>query len=509
MIRRRTLLGAGSAATAYSVLHAAPVAAGGRRRSTASSIPWDQLRRHLTGDLILPSDASYATAKQLDTVEYDKVNPQGVVFCETASDVSVSLKFAQDHCLPFAARSGGHSGGGYSTSQGLVIDVSRLNGITLGSGTVRVGAGAQNVDVLNALAPSGLAVVGGACPTVAAGGFITGGGIGFLTPSFGMACDNVTAAQVVLASGRVVTASRQEHPDLFWALRGGGGGNFGVVTSYTVTPDQLTTVATTSLSFPWDRAVDMVHGYAQWLAGAPRTIGGAAVVTLPDAAPGGVPVPVIQLVSTGTSAELESEVARLLTLTGPAASQSANVVPYVNLMMGVYGCATRTVSQCHRVGATPEGQLPRPLFGLERSRFFGQAPDRGAWERILAVFDADRLAGQTHQLQVLPTGGAVGDLSRTATAYVHRDSLFTLNFLSTIRSGTVTDEARTVAHAWVDRGFATGDPYSNGETYQNFIDPALPDWRRSYYAENYTGLVAVKRRYDPDNAFSFPQSVGA
>ncbi|WP_059009879.1 FAD-binding oxidoreductase [Streptomyces specialis] len=508
MISRRTILGAGSAATAYSVLQAGPVLAGGTRSAT-SSPPWDQLRRRLTGDLILPSDASYATAKQLDTVEYDKVDPSGVVYCETTGDVAASLRFAQDNCLPFAARSGGHSGGGYSTSRGLVIDVSRLNGITLGDGTVKVGTGTQNVDILNALAPSGLAVVGGACPTVAAGGFIQGGGIGFLTPSFGIACDNVTSAQVVLASGRTVTASAQEHSDLFWALRGGGGGNFGIVTSYTVTPDPLTTVATANLSFTWDRAVDMLHGYAQWLTDAPRTIGGGGIITLPDAAPGGVPVPVVQLVSTGTSAELESEVARLLSLTGPAASRSANVLPYVNLMMGVYGCATRTVSQCHRVGATPEGQLPRPLFGLERSRFFGGAPARSAWERIVAVFDADRLAGQTHQLQVLPTGGAAGDLSRTATAYVHRDSLFTLNFLSTIRQGTVTDEARAVAHAWVDRGFATGDPYSNGETYQNFIDPALPDWRASYYAENYSRLVAVKRRYDPYNAFSFAQSVGA
>lgn len=500
MISRRALLGAGSAALSLSALRTGSVFADG-------GAPWDRLRSHLHGTLVLPSDGAYATAKQLDLMQFDHISPQAVAYCVCAADVALCLAFAQDHSLPVAARSGGHSLGGYSTTPGLVIDVSRLDSITLGEGTATLGPGAQNVDILNALAPSGLAVTGGAGPTVAAGGFIQGGGLGFLTRSLGMACDKLTSAEVVLANGRVVTASPSEHTGLYWAIRGGGGGNFGIVTSYTVTPSPVTTVATATLVFGYDRALDMLDGYARWLVDAPRTIGGAAVVTLANAVEGAVPVPVIRLVSTGTGVELENELGRLLALTGPPLSRSTAALPYQSLMMGVYGCATRTAQECHRVGSTSWGQLPRPAFGLERSRMFPAPMPRSGWAGALAVFDTERAAGRTHQLQVLPLGGAAADLGRTETAYVHRDSLYTTNYLVSIQGPSASDADKAGGRRWVDGGFAAIDPYSGGETYQNFIDPALQDWKRSYYAENYPRLAAVKAAYDPYRVFRFAQGV--
>jgi hypothetical protein len=218
-------------------------------------------------------------------------------------------------------------------------------------------------------------------------------------------------------------------------------------------------------------------------------------------------VPAIRLVSTGTAAQLADEVGRLLTLTGPPASRVDAVMPHRSLMTGVYGCATKTTEQCHRAAELhPEGQLTRPAFGLERSRMFKTPMARNGWAAALAVFDADRQAGQIHQLQVLPVGGAASDLARTATAYVHRDSLYTTNYLATIPSSP-TAEGRAAARLWVDRGFAAIDPYSSGETYQNFIDPALKDWKRSYYAENYPRLAATKALYDPYGLFKYAQSI--
>ncbi|MFJ3671279.1 FAD-dependent oxidoreductase [Streptomyces sp. NPDC090106] len=497
MLTRRTLLGASTGAVALAAL---------RPAFAHADAPWTQLRSHLTGTLVLPGESAYATAKQLEQTQFDTTNPQAIAYCAGPTDVTLCLLFAQDNDIPVAVRSGGHSLGGYSTTTGLIIDVSRLDSITLSGSSATFGPGAHNVDLLTTLAPSGLAVTGGACPTVAAGGFVQGGGLGFLTRPLGMACDALTSARLVLADGRQVTASEKKNSDLFWAIRGGGGGNFGVVTSYTVTPSAVTDVATATLVFSYDKALDMIDGYVNWLADAPRTIGGACVVTLADAAAGAVPVPAIRLISTGTAAELTDELGRLLALTGQPVVRQEAVMPYSTLMMGVYGCATKTTEQCHRVDVSPEGQLTRPEFGLERSRMFTAPIARNAWASALAVFDADRRAGQIHQLQVLPLGGADSDLARCDTAYVHRDSLYTTNYLSTIPTAA-TDEARAAARAWVDRGFAAIDPYSGGETYQNFIDPALTDWKSSYYAENYPRLAATKAAYDPYRVFSFAQGI--
>jgi FAD/FMN-containing dehydrogenase len=504
MITRRALLGASAAGA---VAAAAPAPSPPRQ---VTAVPWSQLGRHLTGDLVLPSDPRYATARQLALSQFDTIAPQAVAYCADARDAALCLAFAQQNGLAPAVRSGGHSAGGYSTGTGLVVDVSRLNSVRADAGSVTLGPGAQNVDVLNTLAASGLAVTGGACPTVAAGGFIQGGGLGFLTRTLGMACDALTSATVVLASGQTVTACAREHPNLFWALRGGGGGNFGIVTSYTLTPTALSQVTAANLAYTYDQALDMLDGYARWLPGCPRTIGSAAVVTLADAAAGNVPTPAIIVVSTGTPAELDAELARLDSLTGKPASRQTSVLPYRDLMTGIFGCADKTTEECHRAGAFPQGQLPRTAFALERSRLVRDAVPRDGWARILALFDEQRVSGgQTHGLQVLPVDGAVRDLDRTETAFVHRDSRFSVNFQGFMAQGPVTDELRAAARAWVDAGFAAIDPLSSGEAYQNFIDPELADWKTSYYAENHPRLVKVKNRYDPDGLFSFAQGIRA
>ena len=503
MINRRSFLaGAGGAALAAVAL---PRTA---RAQTAFGVNWHQLRDHLRGRLVLPSDADYPTATQLYLAQFDGTHPQAVAYCASAADVALCLGFAQDNALPIAARSGGHSAGGYSTTPGLVIDVSGLNSVTLGQGTATIGPGAELVDITNTLAPAGLAISGGYCPTVAAGGFLQGGGMGLFTRSMGVASDKVTSAQVVLADGRVVTASPQQHSDLYWAIRGGGGGNFGVVTSYTSIPSPLTDIAVGELYWPYDQALDFLDGWTRWLADAPWTIGGGSRVMLPDAAPGNVPV--VALILGGVDPSVfGTEIDRLVSMIGHApASQQILTAPYQPIMMNLYGCANLTVNECHLISsAFPGAEVPRSALGLERGRMFSQAMPRDGWSKALAVLETERLAGQTHELQVSALGGAANTLPRTATAYVHRDTQFMVNFLASNVAGPVSDEAKAAAGRFVDAGFAVIDPYSNGETYQNFIDPSLPDWKRSYYAENYPRLMQVKDRYDPHNVFRFAQSI--
>ena len=502
MISRRTVLGAGAGAVALTGLGSTPGFAGG-------GLPWSQLRTHLQGQLVLPTDPGYTVAKQLDLQQFDAVHPQAVAYCAGSADVALSLKFAQDNHLPFAVRSGGHSGGGYSTSTGLVIDVSRLNSISLNGTKVRVGTGVQGVDAINALAPHGLAIPGGYCPTVAVGGYYQGGGIGLLTRAAGIGSDRITAATVVLANGQTVTASATQNRDLYWAVRGGGGGNFGVVTSYDISTAAVAQVGLVNLVWDWTKAADMLAGYARWVVDAPRTIGGGAFLQLPEAAPGVPGIPMVFVSSTGTTAELNSEVARLISLTGAPVQQTpAAVLPYQAAMMNFYRCAADNVAGCHRADTTPGGLLTRPVFGLQRSRMFNRLPSRSVWDNAAALFETLRVPGQAHIMEVLPLGGAVKDLCRTDTAFVHRDALFTVNFLTDIETAAAADQpGRAAGQQFVDDGFDIVDPQSAGETYQNFIDPELTDWRQSYYAENFPRLALTKLKYDPHGAFKFAQSI--
>jgi FAD/FMN-containing dehydrogenase len=504
VISRRTLLGAGSAAAGLSLLPATPVAAEG------SATPWSRLGGSLSGRLVLPTDPYYSVARQLELGQFDAVNPQAVAYCASAADVSVCVRFAQDHGVRTAVRSGGHSYGGYSTTPGLIIDVSRLNAVKVNSASsVELGPGAQNVNILNALAPHALVVSEGGCPTVCAGGFLQGGGFGFLTRPIGMACDAVTSAEVVLANGLVVTASAQQNPDLFWAIRGGGGGNFGIVTKFTVTPHSGDQMAISNLIFPYDRMADVLDGLARWLVDAPHTIGGGAYVVQPDAAPGSVPQANVFLASRGTPTELAGEAARLTALTGAPLQRQDAVMTYQQLMMMIFGCATLTEDQCQRSEKTPQGTLSRPAYGLERTRMASDPYPASGWADVMTAFDAGRRAGQSRYLDFHFFGGAANDLARTATGYVHRDSLFSVNYRVLINDpAQVTDETKAAANTWVDNGFATIDPLSNGETYQNWMDPSLRDWKTSYYAENYPRLARIKSKYDPYRFFRFPQSIG-
>ncbi|MGX6602137.1 FAD-dependent oxidoreductase [Micromonosporaceae bacterium Da 78-11] len=504
MISRRNLLisGSGAALGGLGLLRGDPVSAAASRSSV------HQLSPYLQGEVVVPSSPSYATAKQLELAQFDAVSPRAVVYCACAEDVSLAVRYAQHYGLPVAVRSGGHSYAGYSTTPGVIIDLSRLNSVVVGAGTVTIGPGAQNVDVLNTLAPHGLVVSEGGCPTVAAGGFLQGGGFGFLTRPLGMACDAIASAQVVLADGSIVTASSTQETDLFWAIRGGGGGNFGVVTSFTVVPHAGDQMSVATLSFAYDDAADVLDGVTNWLPDAPRSIGGGAYVVQPDAVPGSVPVVNVMLASRGTPAELTAETNRLVALTGPATSRQEFALTYQQLMMTVFGCGDLSVDQCRRSEKTPAGVLGRPAFGLERTRLGTDPYPSSGWAAVMSAFDADRYAGQARYLDLHMFGGAANDPARTDTAYVHRDSLFSVNYRVLINDPQAsTSDAKAVAKRWVDRGFATIDPLSNRETYQNWMDPALTDWKKSYYAENYSRLAAIKAEYDPNRFFRFRQAV--
>jgi FAD/FMN-containing dehydrogenase len=508
-VDRRSFLRLGASAAVASQLSRAPASLGpGPVRTRAAS--WDVLRATVSGDVFLPGDAGYEEATHLQVAAYDTIKPQGVVYCETAADVRDCLLFAQDLDLQVAPRSGGHCNAGYSTTTGMVVDVSRLDQLAVGSTSVAMGAGIQAIDALTVLAPQGLATPNGTCATVAAGGFVTGGGIGPLTRKYGAACDNLVGAQVVTADGRIISTSPYEKSDLFWALRGGGGGNFGVVTQYRIRPVPVTTMVSYLLAWPWDAAPQVIRAWQDWLTALSPDVSANLLITLPNAAPGVVPIVQVSGTSLGTQAALETELNELAALVGTApAARTVLDQPYRQTMMALWGCPTKTPAQCHRVGHNPEAQLPRNVFAMHRGRFFGRSIPQDGITSLLTAFEGARRPGQARVLSFRAMGGKVNERSRTESAFVHRTSKFYLGLAYVLIDPAATADDKAAMLGVLDQGFAAMDPHSNAESFQNFMDPSLADWRQAYYGENYRRLVQVKRRYDPDGFFHFQQSIGS
>lgn len=264
-VTRRGLL-AGLAAAPVLLAHPSPAGAGG--------VPWQRLDAAVAGPLHLPSSASYASAKQLFDPRYDGRRPAAVVTVASAADVAAVVRFARAHGLRVTARSGGHSYVGASAANGaIVIDLRRLAGVTY-DGTARrasVGAGARLYDVHVALAGHGRAIPTGTCPTVGVSGLTAGGGLGVSSRRHGLTSDALVSAQVVLPDGRIVTVDAHHDADVFWALRGGGGGLVGIVTRWTFATHPATAHGSFVLDVPTTHPEQALRGWGAWVAKAPRS----------------------------------------------------------------------------------------------------------------------------------------------------------------------------------------------------------------------------------------------
>ncbi|MGW3521603.1 FAD-binding oxidoreductase [Streptomyces hydrogenans] len=509
MISRRTLLGAGAGLTA-AASGIVTAASAGARTSSGTEAKWESLRASLTGDVVLPADTAYDGARKLASAQFDSIYPQAVALCETPQDVSTCIRFAQDQGIHASVRSGGHNYGGWSTTEGLVINLTRMNRVLPGAGEVRLGPGVQTVDVVPRLSPYGLTVPAGFCPTVCPGGFITGGGTGWQYRKYGPASDRLLSAEVVLADGRVVTASKTQHPDLFWALRGGGGGNFGVITDYRMRPTSITRVGHYTLTWTWDKAQAAIGGYLEWTARGSADLACGGVLRMPDARPGAVPVFVVSGVHFGSMEALDAE---LRTLSGLIGSEPATRVvqdlTYEKAMMRVFGCEDKTVDACHTTGSTPEASLPRTAYVKNRGRMFSRVLPQAGVDELLAAFDADRRAGQFRVVSLLGLGKNANLPAVDSTAWVHRDALYSATITTSLNGAYLTDEDKAAAGLWLDGVFGAVDPYSNGRSYANFPDPDLTGWADAYYGSNLAALGRVKSAYDPHGFFRFPQSVPA
>jgi FAD/FMN-containing dehydrogenase len=454
----------------------------------------------MRGEVIGPANSAYDRARVVYNERYDGIRPLAVARPLDAADVQAVVRWGRQYDVRLAVRSGGHSYGGYSTGSGVVVDLRHLARVSLAStGTATIGAGARLIDVYSTLAARGRSIPAGSCPTVGIGGLALGGGVGLSSRAHGTTSDNVVSLRIVTADGRLLVCDAKQNADLFWACRGGGGGSFGVVVDLALRTFPIGGGGSYFfVEWPWSQAEEAVAAWERYAPAAPDPL-----FSLCQLRTGGTG-PVVSAFGQylGPESALRRLLPKLAQGTGPASTTTGSS-PYLGLVLRFAGCLGRTPAECHLRGETPEGLLPRALFAA-KSDYVAKPLPAGALSTLRRWIERRQSQGIGSGSILLDSyAGALNRVPAAATAFVHRDQLFSAQYLAYWGSGL----AEAGSLAWL-RGFhAAMRPYVSGFAYQNYIDPELDGWKHAYYGANLPRLVSVKRSVDPDDFFRFARSI--
>ncbi len=458
-------------------------------RKTSMERGLQELRQGLQGEVVLPGDPAYESARRVWNGMIDR-RPAVIARCRGSGDVARAIAFGRERDLPIAVRGGAHNVAGNATVDGgIVVDLSPMKGVRVVEGARRAFAepGLTWGELDRATAAQGLATTGGLVSTTGIAGFTLGGGIGWLMRAHGLTCDNLLGAELVTADGRTVSASQSENPDLFWALRGGGG-NFGVVTRFEYRLHPVATVVGGLTMYPAARAGAVIRYFREVTAAAPDELTALlAFLTAPPApfvprAMQGKPAVAIVLCCAGDPAEGE-RVVRGIKRWGPPAVDLVGPMPYPAL-------------QSMLDAGAPAGSL-----NYWKSCYLDALGD-AAIEVILE--SASRMAPGLSQVHLHHMGGAVARVAPEATAFAHRRAAFAVNAV-----GMWTDPAESEGQiAWARAFAAALEPHANGGVYVNFLgDEGEERVRAAYGPATYARLAQVKAEYDPENVFRLNQNV--
>jgi FAD/FMN-containing dehydrogenase len=446
------------------------------------------LRASLRGELIEPGDPGYETARKVYNAMIDR-RPGLIARCADVAEVMSAVNFGREHKLLVAIRGGGHNAAGLGgCDDGLVIDLSPMKYVRVDpkKRTVLAGGGALWGDVDHAAHAFGLAVPAGIISTTGVGGLTLGGGLGHLTRQCGLTIDNLLAADVVLADGRFVTASAKERPDLFWALRGGGG-NFGVVTSFLFKAHPIHTNYAGPMLWHMEDATDVMRWYRGFMGKAPNNINGFfAFLTVPP----GPPFP--------EHLHNKKMCGVVWNFTGPVKKAEQAFKPI-------------------RAFKTPAldmvGPIPHPIL---QSMFDALYPPGHQWywkadfvrelgdEAIaLHVKHGAKLPTMQSTMHLYPIDGVAGRVKNNQTPWCYRDAKW-----AEVMVGVDPDPAnKDRISLWAKDYWTALHPYSAGGAYVNFMMDEGEDRIRATYGKNYDRLVKIKRRYDPTNLFRVNQNI--
>jgi FAD/FMN-containing dehydrogenase len=455
--------------------------------------PLESARTELAsfGDrLVGPDDGRYDEARTLFNAMIDK-KPALIAFCTSADDVAAAIRFARDRDLTIAVRGGGHNGGGLaSVDDGVVIDLSPLKEVSVdpAARTVRVGGGCVWGEVDAATGPHNLAVPTGIISSTGVGGLTLGGGHGYLSRRHGLTVDNLLSAQLVLADGSRVTASADENPDLFWAIRGGGG-NFGVATEFTFRAHPLETIVGGPTFWAIEDADELLAAYREWLPSAPRNVTGFfnfhTIPPVKEAFP--------------EELHLRKVCGVVWCIDASDADAEAAMAPMLSVAEPLL----------HGVGRMPIAALNSAFDGLYgpgdqwywRGAFLREIPDEAI--RVNHEWN-ERMPGFKAGTHFYPVDGAVNDVASDDTAFGYRDATWSQVFI-----GCDPDPGKASAvREWTIGYHQAIVPFSAGASYVNFMMDDEGQARvKATYGANYERLAQVKAAVDPDNVFRVNQNI--
>lgn len=473
------------------------------RRDGRRGPEWEALQRAIEGVVALPSGPSYERLFAPFNARFAAVRPQAVVRCATPGDVAAAIAFARRHGLETATRSGGHCFAGRSLSRGMVLDVSPMDSVSVSGGVARVGAGTRLGDLYGSLRPHDLTVPGGTCPSVGIAGLTLGGGLGLLGRRYGLTSDHLLAAEVVLADGRIVECDQRHDSELLWALRGGGAGQFGVVTSLVFRLRPAPAMTNFRLVWPHHRAAAVIAAWQGWAPPAPDELAASLVVAAPTEADR-PPVVVVFGVMAGGPADTTELLDAVVDRVGAAPASTFG--KHLSWWETLERWARLDHTASDPAGLAPPGQAAPPGYRVIKSEFFAQPLPGEAIAALVSNLAEGRVPGQARELDFTPWGGAYSRVPADATAFVHRDPRFSLKH-AVVVDPAASPAAKQAAHRWANQSWASVHPWGSGRVFPNFADPDLEDWADAYHGSNLDRLLGVKARYDPDNVFRFQQSL--
>ena len=441
----------------------------------------------MRGNLVQPGDLNYDEARTIYNAMIDK-RPALIAQCETVADVIAAVNFARDNNIIVAIRGGGHNGPGLGTvDDGLVIDLSLMNGVRVDptARTARVEGGAQLGQLHHATQAFGLATPSGIISTTGVGGITLGGGIGHLTRQMGLAIDNLLEADVVLADGSLVTASETENPELFWALRGGGG-NFGVVTSFLFRLHPLPNLYAGPMLWPVDRSAEVLRWYREFITTAPDDLNGFfAFLTVPAVAPFPEELwnqKMCGVVWAYTGDTPEEVFAPIRSQFGPPALDWVGPIPHPALQ------------------SMFDELYPTGDQWYWKADFVKEIPDEAV---DIHVQFAEQLPTGKSTMHLYPIDGVASRVAKDATAWNYRDAKWGMVMVGV--SPDPADNEHMIE--WTRSYWSALHPYSAGGAYVNMMMEEGEDRVRASYGEHYDRLAAIKGKYDPNNLFRVNQNI--
>lgn len=470
-------------------LEAAMANAGGGTTGPSAD-QWRALQAKLFGHIVLPGDASYDADRRGNSLFPDLAQPLAIIYCSVELDIAASLLFCKESQIPFAIRSGGHSTAGFSVSAGVVIDMSLINGIVVDSvgKTATVQAGASLGKLNQTLKPYQLHVPGGECDTVGVAGHMQGGGYGFTSRIFGLNLDAVAQVRVMLADMSIVTANRETNSDLFWAIRGGTGGNFGVLLDIVYNLVPLQDVWGVCLKWSQSDAPAVLTTLQQnyMRTGAPSTLGYQCAMGQVN----GELCLMMMAMFNGTRADGMQVLQEVMSIGTPTT--------LVDQVSDYYDLDSELLSW---FVMPPDGTLE-----VKTCAYIATPLQIADWAKIVAY--AATAPNPFNMFAMEIYGGAVSAVPVDDCAFIHRQCDFDLFIDSFLNPNwNYNDEAE--AKAWLEGFSALLAPYSNGERYQNYPDVTDTDYRAAYWGDAFPTLLAIKQKYDPTNFFQYAQSISS